>query len=55
LDDGELNLLFQAIDRAGKGMIDYNMFNQEFPEINGKQDQSDLRFISISFLHAEED
>ena len=42
LDDGELNLLFQSIDRAGKGVIDYNMFNQEFPEINGKLDTFSL-------------
>lgn len=34
LDDNELVSLFQYIDRAQRGTIDYLGFSQEFPEIN---------------------
>ena len=34
LDDNELNELFHHLDKTGRGTIDYQMFVEEFPEIN---------------------
>ena len=39
LDDGEINTLFQAIDRQSAGHINYNLFSQEFPEITSKANE----------------
>lgn len=36
LDESELHQLFQLLDKTQKGHIDYQMFVQEFPEINSK-------------------
>ena len=36
LDDSEMLTLFQNIDKASTGTINYQMFVQEFPEINSK-------------------
>jgi Ca2+-binding EF-hand superfamily protein len=41
LDDGEINTLFQAIDRQSAGHINYNLFSQEFPEITSKPNEED--------------
>jgi Ca2+-binding EF-hand superfamily protein len=52
LDDSELNDLFHHLDKTGRGTIDYQMFVEEFPEINSKI----ISFIiSYSYLYDQED
>ena len=36
LDEGEMQTLFQHLDKANRGFIDYQAFVTEFPEINSK-------------------
>ena len=48
LDDSELQMLFQHLDKTKRGTIDYQLFVEEFPEINGKPQD---RLIASSFLH----
>jgi Ca2+-binding EF-hand superfamily protein len=36
LDEGEMQTLFQHLDKANRGFIDYQSFVTEFPEINSK-------------------
>jgi hypothetical protein len=51
LDEGEMQTLFQHLDKANRGFIDYQSFVTEFPEINSK-----LVFIEpFSFLHDSSD
>lgn len=52
LDDSELQMLFQHLDKTKRGTIDYQLFVEEFPEINGKP----LSCLSTpSVLHGQED
>lgn len=46
LDEGEMQSLFQHLDKANRGFIDYQSFVTEFPEINSKLNLSLTHLVS---------
>ena len=50
LDDSELQMLFQHLDKGKKGTIDYQLFVEEFPEINGKFSSECFKPLVVSYM-----